>query len=151
MFATHKITFIDTYISVFAWVEVVVAVVAESEFVDSLKQRHPVIGKRYLSESWVCFYICLLLFVIGVWFTAYSGLYWLNLCDHFIPQFSLMAIGMLEPISVAWTYGFENFKDRVKSTTQQVSSLRKYEVSDTRCYLYGGWSNGHLWCLCSWR
>jgi neurotransmitter:Na+ symporter, NSS family len=64
----------------------------------------------------ISFWVCLAAFVVGVIFTTGAGLYFLDIVDHFVTNYNLMLIGLLEAILVGWIYGAEQLRryiDRV--------------------------------------
>lgn len=63
---------------------------------------------------------CIFGFVLGVIFTTGSGIHWLDIVDHWMNNYGLVVIGLLECIAIGWFYG--------------ASKLRRYinEVSDFR-------------------
>ncbi|HBG60487.1 MAG: transporter [Omnitrophica WOR_2 bacterium GWF2_38_59] len=74
----------------------------------------------------VSMYVCVFGFIAGIIFSTFAGLYYLDITDHFITNYGLVGIGLLEVIAVGWIYKAEN--------------LRKYinEVSDIKI---GKWWN----------
>jgi len=69
---------------------------------------------------------CFIGFLLSLSFTPGSGLYWLELVDHFVANFGLVVIGLIECIILGWMYPLD--------------SLRKYanERSEIRV---GSWWN----------
>lgn len=49
--------------------------------------------------------VCVIGFVFGLLFATKAGLYWLDIIDHWINDFNLIVIGVLECIAVGWIYG----------------------------------------------
>ncbi|MBI2343277.1 MAG: sodium-dependent transporter [Deltaproteobacteria bacterium] len=52
---------------------------------------------------------CLVGFLLGILFTTGSGLYWLDLVDHFINQFGVIAVALLQCLLVTRVLGKETF------------------------------------------
>ena len=53
---------------------------------------------------------CLMGFFLSLSFTPGSGLYWLELLDHFVANFGLVAIGLVECILLGWLYPLESLR-----------------------------------------
>lgn len=49
--------------------------------------------------------VCIIGFLVGLLFATKAGLYWLDIVDHWVNDFNLIAIGVLECIAVGWIYG----------------------------------------------
>jgi neurotransmitter:Na+ symporter, NSS family len=81
----------------------------------ALHDKYPNIRRQELS-----FYVCVFGLISGILFTTFAGLYYLDIVDHFITNYGLVIIGLLEVIAIGWIYKAEN--------------LRKYinEVSDIK-------------------
>ncbi len=71
--------------------------------------------------------IIILLFLVGLIFSAKAGLYWLDIVDHYINSYGLVIAGILEAIAIGWYYKPE--------------TLRSYfnPISE---YKIGSWWNG---------
>lgn len=67
--------------------------------------------KPKLNRSITIAVVCIILFVIGILFTTGSGLYWLDIIDHYINTFMLLIIGILETIAIGWIFGAEKLRD----------------------------------------
>jgi len=55
--------------------------------------------------------VCLLGFVAGIVYTTGAGLYFLDIVDHFITNFSLVAVGILECIIIGWIFGAKRLRE----------------------------------------
>jgi len=53
--------------------------------------------------------ICVALFLLGLPLTTNSGVYLLNLMDTYAASWSLMVVGLMEVVAVAWVYGCDRF------------------------------------------
>lgn len=49
--------------------------------------------------------VCILGFLVGLLFATKAGLYWLDIVDHWVNDFNLIVIGVLQCIAVGWIYG----------------------------------------------
>jgi NSS family neurotransmitter:Na+ symporter len=81
----------------------------------------------YLRREDVALYVCVFGFLSGIVYTTVAGLYYLDIVDHFITNYGLVFVGLLEAIAVGWIYGAEK--------------LRKYinEVSDIKIGVWWSW------------
>lgn len=81
-----------------------------------------VIYDRYsqIRKEDLTLYVCIIGLICGIIFTTFAGLYYLDITDHFITNYGLVFVGLLEAIAVGWLYG--------------ASKLRNYinEVSDIK-------------------
>ena len=62
------------------------------------------IDKFNLGRKGVVTFVCISGLVGSVVFTTKAGLIWLDIADHFITQYGLMIIGILQCVVVAWIY-----------------------------------------------
>lgn len=65
-------------------------------------------------------FICILGFLLGLLFVTRVGLYWLDIIDHWVNDFNLIAIGILECIAVGWIYG----SGKIRKYTNEHTALR---------------------------
>jgi neurotransmitter:Na+ symporter, NSS family len=59
--------------------------------------------------------LCLAGFLLSLFFTAGNGLYLLQLMDHFVANFGLVAVGLVECILIGWfgpLHGFKNYANK---------------------------------------
>lgn len=54
--------------------------------------------------------VCIVGFAAGLLFATKAGLYWLDIMDHWVNDFNLIAIGVFECISVGWIYGAKKLR-----------------------------------------
>ncbi|MBA7485174.1 hypothetical protein ES707_20709 [subsurface metagenome] len=90
--------------SAFSLVEAVATVVHD---------RHPHIRKQDISM-----YVCIAGFACGIIFTSFAGLYYLDITDHFITTYGLVAVGLLEVIVVGWLYGAEKLRSYINEVSE---------------------------------
>lgn len=74
----------------------------------------------------VSLYVCVIGLICGIVFTTFAGLYYLDITDHFITNYGLVIVGLLEVWAIGWLYGAEN--------------LRKY-INDVSDIKIGKWWN----------
>nr|XP_032824508.1 sodium- and chloride-dependent neutral and basic amino acid transporter B(0+)-like [Petromyzon marinus] len=55
------------------------------------------------------FSVCMLLFLLGLTTTTQTGIYWVNLVDHFCGGWGLLVAAALELIGINWIYGGNRF------------------------------------------
>lgn len=65
--------------------------------------------------------VCTVGFLCGIIFTTQSGLYYLDIVDHFVTNYSLILVGLLETLAVGWIYG----ADRLR---QYINTVSRWEV-----------------------
>ncbi len=75
-------------------------------------------GKWKLSKTRVTGMICIAGFFLSLAFTAGSGLYWLDIVDHFIANFGLVLIGLVECIVLGWIFGTKRFRNHANKTSE---------------------------------
>ncbi len=92
--------------SAFSLVEAVTTVVSD---------RYPHLRREDLS-----LYVCIFGFLSGIVFTTASGLYYLGIVDHFITNYGLVFVGLLEAVAVGWIYGAE----KLRSYINEVSDIK---------------------------
>ena len=81
----------------------------------SIHDRFPQFELRHIAKV-----TCLIAFLAGVLFTTGSGLYLLDIVDHFITHFGLVTIGILEAITVGWIFGAK----KVRTIINQNSNIK---------------------------
>ena len=64
--------------------------------------------------------ICMLGFFLGLILTAGSGIYWVEIMDHFISNFALVIIGLLECLIFAYIFGGE----KIRKYANEVSEIK---------------------------
>lgn len=46
-------------------------------------------------------------------FTSHAGLYWLDIVDHFLNQYGLVTVGILEALIIGWLFKTRQLKDHI--------------------------------------
>jgi NSS family neurotransmitter:Na+ symporter len=72
-----------------------------------------------LSKKKVVFFVCLACFIFGLVFTTSAGIYFLDITDHFITNYALAMMGLLQSLAFGWIYGPETMRKQIT----QVSKL----------------------------
>jgi NSS family neurotransmitter:Na+ symporter len=62
-------------------------------------------------------WVCVAGFSGGILFTTNAGLYWLDIIDHWINDFNLIVIGIIESILVGWIFGAKKMREYINSTS----------------------------------
>ena len=68
--------------------------------------------------------MCLIGFVLSLFFATGSGLYWLDIVDHFIANFGLVTVGLIECIVLG--YGFRLYKLRLHANARSEIKIGKW-------------------------
>ena len=71
------------------------------------------IDKFGFSRQRVITVICILGFLGSLLFASHSGLYWLDIVDHFLNQYGLLTVGFLEAFIIGWLYRTRQLKDHI--------------------------------------
>ena len=61
--------------------------------------------------------VCLTAFVAGMIYTTRSGIYFLDIVDHFMTSYSLLLVGILQTLLVGWLYGAEKLRRYINSVS----------------------------------
>lgn len=75
-------------------------------------------NKWKLSKTKVTGLICLFGFFISLIFTTGSGLHWLGIFDHFIANFGLVMIGLVECLILGWGYKLYKLREHANKTSE---------------------------------
>ena len=92
-----------------------------------------VIDKFHYSREAVVSVVCVAGFLGSILFTAKSGLYWVDIVDHFITHYGLVIIGLLECIAVGWIFKARKLREHINDHAgkQVLNSLWDISI----CYL----------------
>lgn len=61
--------------------------------------------------------VCLIGFLASLIFATRAGLYWLDIVDHFVNDFNLIAIGFFECIAIGWVFGADKIRDYMNESS----------------------------------
>ena len=78
-----------------------------------------VIDKFHYSRKVVVSVVCVTGFLGSMIFTAKSGLYWVDILDHFVTNYGLVVIGILECILVAWVFKAKKLRQHINHVGQK--------------------------------
>ncbi|RLF28705.1 MAG: sodium-dependent transporter [Thermoplasmata archaeon] len=70
-----------------------------------------------VSKFWATGLVCLAGFLCSIFFSAGSGLYWLELVDHFVADFGLVLIGLFECLLLGWFFGASRLRKHANSVS----------------------------------
>ncbi|MCK5082967.1 MAG: sodium-dependent transporter, partial [Candidatus Omnitrophica bacterium] len=76
-----------------------------------------VIDKFHYPRGTVVSVVCITGFVGSIIFTAKSGLYWIDIVDHFITHYGLVVIGLLECIVIGWIFKASKLREHIDHAT----------------------------------
>ena len=62
------------------------------------------LDKYTLKRATVVNTVCVLGFLLGIPFTFSSGLFWVDIVDHFLTSYGIVAVGFVECILIGWIY-----------------------------------------------
>ncbi|MCB9747265.1 MAG: sodium-dependent transporter [Candidatus Omnitrophica bacterium] len=88
-----------------------------------------VLDKFNYPRNTVVTFVCVSGFVGSIIFTAKSGLYWVDIVDHFITHYGLVIIGILECVAIGWIF--------------KAKKLREHMIAAGGTFLHGS-----LWDIC---
>ncbi len=60
---------------------------------------------------------CIFGLLVGLVFATGSGLYWLDIVDHWMNNYGLVVIGFLECIAIGWFYGTKKLRDYINEVS----------------------------------
>jgi NSS family neurotransmitter:Na+ symporter len=62
--------------------------------------------------------MCIIGFFISLLFATGSGLHWLDIVDHFIANFGLVMIGLVECLILGWMYKLSKLRKHANETSE---------------------------------
>jgi len=74
-------------------------------------------GKWGIKKTQATAIICSIGFFASLIFTTNSGLYWLTLLDHFVANFGLVVIGLVECLVLGWMFKISKLRDHANETS----------------------------------
>ena len=66
----------------------------------------------------VVIWISIIGFVIGIVFITRGGLYWLDIVDHYISDYGLVTIALVECIVIGWLFGARKLRREINETSE---------------------------------
>jgi len=73
--------------------------------------------KWRVSQSTAAGAFCVVGFLIGIVFTTGAGMFWLDIVDHWMNNYGLVVIGLLECIAIGWFYGTGKLKEYINEVS----------------------------------
>ena len=77
-----------------------------------------VVDKFHFKRKTVVSIVCLTGFLGSIVFTAESGMYWIDILDHFVTNYGLVALGILECILVGWILKAKKLRGHINRAGQ---------------------------------
>ena len=71
----------------------------------------------HLRRQDISLYVCVFGFLTGIIFTTFAGLHYLDITDHFITNYGLVIVGLLEVLAVGWLYGADKLRDYINKVS----------------------------------
>jgi len=81
-----------------------------------------VIDKFHFSRGTVVTAVCISGFLGSIVFTAKSGLYWIDIVDHFITHYGLVVIGLIECVLIGWVFKAARLREHINHATGKTLS-----------------------------
>ena len=111
-----------------AWFSVLFFLMLLSLAIDSLFSLVEAIAAVFedhfprVSKKMIVFFVCFVCFLGGLVFTTSAGIYYLDITDHFITNYGLVLMGLLQTLAVGWVYGPEKLR-------QYINEVSDYQIS----------------------
>ncbi|MEA1913100.1 MAG: sodium-dependent transporter [candidate division WOR-3 bacterium] len=90
----------------------------------AFSEVEPVVGsivdKWGLKKKWVLPLVCIFGFLVGILYSTRGGFYWVDLTDHFICNYGITLVGLLECIVIGYVFGAR----KARSCINEVSDVR---------------------------
>jgi len=77
-------------------------------------------GKWKITKAKVTAIMCTIGFFTSLIFTTGSGMYWLEILDHFIANFGLVTIGLIECLILGWAFNLHRFREHANKTSDVI-------------------------------
>jgi neurotransmitter:Na+ symporter, NSS family len=74
-------------------------------------------GKYKLKRPAILFIVALMVFLLSLLYSYNNGLYMLDIVDHFISGYGILAVSIFECIIIGWVYGAEKLRYQLKKQT----------------------------------
>ena len=76
------------------------------------------VDKYHISRTPTLISIGVLSSLIGIFYCTGSGLYWLDIVDHFMNQYGLVTVALFEVILIGWVVGPKTIRDYVNEISE---------------------------------
>jgi len=106
-----------------------------------------IIDKFKLKRVYVNIGFGIIALIIGIVYTTRSGLYWLDIVDHFMNNYGLLVVGLIQCVAVGYFYSYDDIKEflsaklgdrTIFALPTKVVKLRKYANSKSD-FTIGPW------------
>jgi NSS family neurotransmitter:Na+ symporter len=85
--------------------------------------------KWRISKTQATAIMCCIGFVFSLFFATGSGLHWLDIVDHFIANFGLVMIGLVECLILGWIYQVSKLRIHANDTSEiQIGKWWEYLI-----------------------
>lgn len=85
----------------------------------AFSQVEPVVGsivdKWGFKKEWVLPLVCIFGFLVGIPYTTRGGFYWVDIIDHFVANYGLTLVGLLECIVIGYVFGASRVREYINS------------------------------------
>lgn len=82
-----------------------------------------VIDKFQYSRKSVVSVVCITGFLGSIIFTAKSGIFWVDIVDHFITHYGLVIIGIAECILIGWIFKASKLREHINQASQKTLNV----------------------------
>lgn len=79
-----------------------------------------IMDKMKIRREIIALIVCAIAFLSGLIFATNAGLYFLDVIDHFVNSYTLIAVGILQCIAVGWIFG----ADKLRAYVNKVSDIK---------------------------
>jgi NSS family neurotransmitter:Na+ symporter len=77
-----------------------------------------IVDKWGIKKKYVLPVICILGFLVGLPFTTRAGLYWIDIADHFITNYGITVVGLLECIVIGYVLGAKKARGYINQVSE---------------------------------
>lgn len=81
-----------------------------------------VIDKFHYPRGAVVSFVCITGFFGSIVFTAESGLYWIDIVDHFVTHYGLVVIGLIECLLIGWLFKASKLREHISHASEKALS-----------------------------
>ncbi len=77
-----------------------------------------IVDKWGVRKKFVLPVICIMGFLVGLPFTTRAGLYWIDIADHFITNYGITVVGLLECIVIGYVLGAKKARSYINKVSE---------------------------------
>ncbi|MCA9400992.1 MAG: sodium-dependent transporter [Candidatus Omnitrophica bacterium] len=81
-----------------------------------------IMDKFNVKRETVVTFVCISGFSLSIIFTAKSGLFWVDIVDHFITHYGLVLIGLLECLVIGWVFKASRLREHINHASDKILS-----------------------------